>query len=395
MLHTKLAISYLFGVLLLVSCNTPDQLGRYVVNEDFPEISSPHYLRMLAQDEIRSGNIIDGRFLMNYIIEVILHEPKKSVGFTDKADLIKRFERTNTILFLNDSIRTAFSGNFLKFMPQSFGSFKNPVFMTLENNPYFKNFPFYLEKRRRSHSKGVFEFFEYKSSSFPETFRFPIDIVDYSIYGTYTGNYPKFGRKDYLILELPSAIILHTTYTEDALRFRRNYSVLGVGTPTNFHPVFDSTGYYRLAEKQLLLNPAFTKAYSRSVKSIWELYLIKVKYEYLNDTVVCIDDCRSGNFLGYIFPHMRPYCRTGCPLNLTSQNVLNYLSQAYVTTPLMYKSYFELILWQMYETGDFTPHDFQGTKGSYLFTSNNPKYPGDYEVKFNIYKPYDFKVRKR
>lgn len=61
----------------------------------------------------------------------------------------------------------------------------------------------------------------------------------------------------------------------------------------------------------------------------------------------------------------------------------------------MHKSYFELILWQLYNPKSFKVKDNFGKYRSFLFTSNNPDYPGNYEIKFNIYQPYYFKVFKR
>lgn len=61
----------------------------------------------------------------------------------------------------------------------------------------------------------------------------------------------------------------------------------------------------------------------------------------------------------------------------------------------MHKSYFQLILWSLYRPEEFTvPFNF-GKYRSLNFTSNNPEYAGEYKVKFNIYKPYYFKVYKR
>jgi hypothetical protein len=61
----------------------------------------------------------------------------------------------------------------------------------------------------------------------------------------------------------------------------------------------------------------------------------------------------------------------------------------------IHKSYFELILWQIYYPSNFGIGKLDEDLGTLFFTSNNPDYPGNYEVKFNIYKPYNFKVFKR
>lgn len=61
----------------------------------------------------------------------------------------------------------------------------------------------------------------------------------------------------------------------------------------------------------------------------------------------------------------------------------------------MHKSYFELILWQVYKPNNFKLKDNLGMYRSFIFNSCNPDYPEIYEVKFNIYKPYCFKVFKR
>lgn len=61
------------------------------------------------------------------------------------------------------------------------------------------------------------------------------------------------------------------------------------------------------------------------------------------------------------------------------------------------KAYFEIVLWLLYQPTDFKLYinDGKGETASFIFTSNNSEYPGKYEVKFNIYQPYYFKVFKR
>jgi len=72
--------------------------------------------------------------------------------------------------------------------------------------------------------------------------------------------------------------------------------------------------------------------------------------------------------------------------------VSNYLRRNFYD---IQSSYFELLLWQLYEPSVFKVGDKRGKYRSLTFTSNNPEYPGIYEVKFNIYQPYYFKVFKR
>jgi hypothetical protein len=61
----------------------------------------------------------------------------------------------------------------------------------------------------------------------------------------------------------------------------------------------------------------------------------------------------------------------------------------------LYVSYFELVLWQVYRPSNFEKGKLEEDVATLYFNSNNPDYPGNYEVKFNIYKPYNYKVFKR
>ena len=77
------------------------------------------------------------------------------------------------------------------------------------------------------------------------------------------------------------------------------------------------------------------------------------------------------------------------------KNTYKFLKRNIKKKHSVYESYFQLALLQSYEPINLKLKDNSGKKRSFLFTSNNPDYPGNYEVKFNIYEPYRFKVFKR
>ena len=120
-----------------------------------------------------------------------------------------------------------------------------------------------------------------------------------------------------------------------------------------------------------ILNPAFS-SYDPSIFSIWGNYVSKFfaipNYNYIKEKRV--------------FSYKKKYKKDVRRLFKRHHN-------------LAHESYFEFILWQVYKPSNLKLNDNVGKVRSFLFNSNNPNYPGNYEVKFNIYEPYRFKVFKR
>jgi len=371
---------YFFIILSCSSCSAKKKVSKSNVYQGV----AGHFFGARNATVIKSETPVAGRFMYNNFIELLLKESYRSPKIEMIMESMMRFENTSTVLVEKDK-PISVSDNFYKFLPRANESF-TPVWMTLDSLKSHIPFTLYNDKHRNT-ANGFYTQFNFNNIKFPHLFNYPEDVVDYDIYGDDL----RYGtRKEYFLLQLPEVFFINTKYSDETF-LRQN---TGLNTSRRI-PVQDSMAYFLVIENDLLLNPAFKDAYERSIKAIWELYLIGLKFETLSDTLICDDRNDPLTWFQYYVLFKRPHPIRGCPFNLDSQNVMTYLSEAYENEPLMYKSYFELILWQMYETGDFTERDAKGKKRSYLFTSKNPKYPGNYEVKFNIYEPYEFKVRKR
>ena len=71
-----------------------------------------------------------------------------------------------------------------------------------------------------------------------------------------------------------------------------------------------------------------------------------------------------------------------------------YLNQAFHDDITLYTSYFELILWQIFQPTNFKVVDGNGSKRKLIFTSRDYRHEGEYEVKFDLLRPYNFKVSR-
>ena len=140
----------------------------------------------------------------------------------------------------------------------------------------------------------------------------------------------------------------------------------------------DTVSYITIRQGIFVFYPT-TSYYKGFIIKFWDDYIYWLNFHELKDDY--------------------PQRITSRRLNRKSQDnfrlkVSNYLKN---NIKSFHKSYFEIILWQVYQPTDFklSINDSKGETASFIFTSNNPEYPGNYEVKFNIYQPYYFKVFKR
>jgi len=176
----------------------------------------------------------------------------------------------------------------------------------------------------------------------------------------------------------------------------RNPTILGCSRKCNWNGccVDSLNWHYPLVEEFLIFNPS-SEFYIGSVFTLWN----KDYRAYLNcklmqcsdfeyTKIECNKEAYEENRNNFKFWKLKNKEIEDAQRNLIKTDVEKYSLE-------MHKSYFQLVLWYLYRPKDFdVPFNF-GNCRSLRFTSNNPEYPGNYEVKFNIYQPYYFKVFKR
>lgn len=123
------------------------------------------------------------------------------------------------------------------------------------------------------------------------------------------------------------------------------------------------------------LNPE-TYEYETSIRSLWYVYIQDMIYGPLNSCYYY--NYRENN----LYQLKRKYKR--------------YIRQSFRKDELDYHaSFFKLALYKLYRPNSLDLKSSKGSEAIFTFKSTNPSYPGNYEVKFNIYEPYRFKVFKR
>lgn len=141
----------------------------------------------------------------------------------------------------------------------------------------------------------------------------------------------------------------------------------------------------------LVLNP-YSTFYLNSIQQIWYDYQIFIHCQLITVDTSTLSGKQKENLLMPF--ELRQFDEKLNEIFIEQcKGILKSNFQA--DNAKMFKSYFELIFWQIYRPSDFKVKDNKGKRRSFLFTSSNPDYPGNYEVKFNIYEPYRFKVFKR
>jgi len=143
--------------------------------------------------------------------------------------------------------------------------------------------------------------------------------------------------------------------------------------------------------KFLVLNP-YIHYYTSSIRDIWDDYQLFIHCQSIEIDTAKVNETTKQNLL-------KPKWEREYDKKLNKKFITEYkrilINDFDNNDSKMYKSYFELIFWQVYQPSNFNLKDNFGKYRSFFFTSNNPDYPGNYEVKFNIIEPYKFKVAKR
>lgn len=357
--------------IFLCSCSSMKRNIIKVQNFNEPPVTDTSYIDTTSW--IWSKQQYKIRHLKDELISTFSYFSNKSINYSHRKKVINLILDLNTeMVRISDTSLFGFNANFLHYMPKATTKYRNPNWYKIKNITSYKNFikydPFYQNKKHFSFDALTFNI---TTKYFPNKFIFPIDYYNYYFY-TEIGKY-KNVKTYYLFLHIPEYIKIKVNWKNR------------INGPNGFHQE------YLITETLLLLNSAFEEPYSRSIKYIWELYLFKVKYNDLHDTLQC-----NGKLPTYSIRKLRknkPYFYSyPCHPKLYSQNVQTYLEKAIDKGPEMYKSYFALIFWQMYQPKDFKVKDNNGEKRSFTFTSTSERFPGKYKVKFNIYRPYEFKV---
>ncbi len=251
-----------------------------------------------------------------------------------------------------------------------------------------------------------------RSPHFDFNFKYPIDYFGF----THSDGYPYRGEdtsdifistKDYtraLVrstgMDLPLSIPLrHFDYSLNLKKFMNKGNLVPV---SEFHE--DST-YLHLSRRNLHLNPAFIASYQQSIEYLWQLYQFEINYNVFGDTLIC-DYGRPyapfrehGKFLGGLIFWFSKYYGIETSLAfydpvLYIKETAEYLKKVFIEDPKLYSCYFELILWQLFQPTDFEISDSKGRRRAFTFTSRDYRHEGQYEVKFDLMRPFNFKVSK-
>lgn len=302
---------------------------------------------------------------------------------------------------------------FSSFIPNSEEPFKlewiepsdsyNYVSKTLHHNKAKKK---YLVKKHYCRTEKVFSI---NSIIFPNRFYFPRDYLSSQIFCPISIDYlnendvitrEKFlKQKFYLTLNLPDVLEIPILLNSRSLEiiYKENYGKSEEQKAESIKTFYDHNfNNYKivLSKTKLLLEPSF-ESYIRNIKYVWDLYLFKLNYQVLNDTFKVSDGVIDAPGQS-VLPQIQLKDTLEDQYNNSQYfNTRSYLEQDFKQKQEIYKSYFELVLWKMYECSDFTLNKKEPKKASFIFMSNNPKYPGNYEVFFSIYEPNVFKVKKR
>lgn len=302
---------------------------------------------------------------------------------------------------------------FLSFIPSSNNPFKLEWIESSDSynyvnatSHYYHVKKKYLQKKHYCRTEKVFGV---NSNNFPNKFYFPQDFLSSQTLCPVSIDYlneldtitreKKFKEKFYLTLMLPKVLELPilTNYKYLNLIQKENFGKTEVDKAKSLKDFYDHNFdkyQFVFSKTKLLLEPAF-EAYKGNIKYIWDLFLLKVSYQNLSDTFK-LSGSEIYSSLQFILPQIQLTDTLGGFYHNDQYFIIrNYLEQNFNHQQEIYKSYFELVLWKMYECSEFTLNRKEYEKASFTFTSNNPKYPGNYEVFFSIYEPNLFKVKKR
>jgi len=415
----SLLFCYLVIAILLNSCTSKNSF--YDVSYSNPIVSRPYiepeseedknYIEKLLEEKINLDNNL------NY--EILRTIYSKESGINKESylamDLLGRLTKANLNL---DIVKkdNQLPSNFLNFLPSPNDSFNleliessksyDDIVRTLSYNSVKKKY------RREKNYCRTQKVFTIKTSTFPNNFYFPKDYLSTQFFcGDYLGGQDsKFvdftrnefrERKYYLVLTLPDFVelpVLSNYYSLESLKTRNSGEA--AEEQSNQIKEFLDENYnelykYTYSKKRLLLEPAF-ESFDRNVSFLWNLYLLKINYKILSDTLKVDEGVYGGGYYEFVIPPLKFSKKDDLPRHENQKTkIRNYLLEDFSNNQEIYKSYFELVLWKMYECSAFTLNRKNPEKASFTFTSNNPKYSGNFEVLFSIYEPNLFKVAQR
>lgn len=202
------------------------------------------------------------------------------------------------------------------------------------------------------------------SVNFEDSIKFPFNRF-YSI------QFPSRGRDHRHVRENDTLLKYHDYY--------RNINYMSYDTNANDYQFLSF----------IRINPNVNNIKSYASENIWLIY---INY-YLN----LVDSETYSNGISNWFNEstLRNFFYTIGILKDDHKRFKKFIRKKYRKGANYHRDYFKLLLWQLYQPSQFKVMDNHGKQRSFSFTSNNPDYLGNYEVKFNIYEPYNFKVFKR
>lgn len=407
-----LVISSLFscnGLLTKSTVSYPD--GPPLIYDESYIINQP-----LSEEELASINFIQRRDIIykdNTINDDII-----MTLFSDKSKFNPNSKLGTVILEKLSGVELKFSNmlgdhrlpsNFKKYLPFDTSSISLLWKIDARSHDYIESYAQenFSEKWNLKNSFCTkFDKIKIKSDQFPNSFYFPIDLMspqglcksskydehNYSL--MYTEKYQLYNKtKYYLGFDLPP--IVSFFYCEGSRKdFSKKDSLIAIRIDSNCQKKFTL-----LRPTNLIFEPAFT-TFATNIKLLWDLYLINIRFNILKDTLFHFKSLDKEGVTIAHNPSKLNFCiyPNSFYINNSDEIIAKkigiYLKACLLNKQEIYKSYFELILWKMYECSEFTLKRDEPEKASFTFTSNNPKYPGNYEVFFSIYEPNLFKVKK-
>lgn len=229
--------------------------------------------------------------------------------------------------------------------------------------------------------------------NYTPNYYFPIQKGWYRIVATGTNSEIKISLKEYKSERFPHKF---NTVATEAPFIYRNPTISGCSRKCKRNGCgADSLKFhYPLTQEFLIFNPK-SELYESSVFTLWN----RDFRAYLNCNLMQCED----------FEHTKIECdqkkyeknRNKREFLILKKKEIENAQKKLIELEVnsrnleMHKSYFQVVLWYLYRPESFEVPFNKGKYRSLKFTSNNPDYPGNYRVKFNIYEPYRFKVFKQ
>jgi hypothetical protein len=405
-------------LLIVASCNqsakksldyylysSPSFINRSSLNESMTTIE---YQELLNSSWYK--NILENDNRINDEILKTLFSKNCNINKSGSSAFILLEKFTSVILELNIKNKNYnLPKKFKQFLPFHEDSVKLTLKESKRSYDYIlTNSPANFEQKK--HFCSDFKLYKIKSSQFPNDFYFPIDLVStrslcYIEFNEwykeqYELLYPEYVDSiTYLVLDYPIEVSYFICSGKAEIYSNKSKRAYSKG---DLHKSCIS-GYSLFKRTNLIFEPAF-ESYRDNTKYLWDLYLTKIRFDFVKDTIYNDGPLDLLNYGYLVDPVPLRFYKGDTSSNPELIHLKMKLNHAkkiweYLKTDLgnnqeIYKSYFELVLWKMYECSAFTLNRDEPEKTSFTFTSNNPKYPGNFEVFFSIYEPNLFKVKK-